>query len=87
MSILAPQDIEARVLRCLVEATGTEEIVSNPDLRLFETGLLDSVTTVTLIIALAGEFDLEISPLDFDRRTWATPARIVNDVRRRLIAG
>jgi D-alanine--poly(phosphoribitol) ligase subunit 2 len=46
--------------------------------------LLDSLSTVELMLALSREFGLEISPAEFDRDEWSTPQRIVADVQARL---
>lgn len=73
-----------KTLAILAEVTETERVRSEPNLRLFEEGLLDSLGTVTLIARLSEEFDLEISPAEFDRETWATPARLEADLQRRV---
>ena len=48
---------------------------TEPDLPLFDLGLLDSLGIVTLITRFAEEFDVDISPAEFERETWATPAK------------
>ena len=77
-------DIEERTTRLLAEVTDTPGRPLPPDAALYDRGLLDSMTTVQLIAALSDEFGLDISPAEFDRDAWATPAGIVADVRRRL---
>ena len=42
--------------------------------------------TVELIVALQSEIGVDISPAEFDRDAWATPAKMVEDVQRRLAA-
>lgn len=79
-------DIEERTLRVLSEVTDTRGRDLPPDTRLFDRGLLDSMTTVQLIAALSEEFGLDISPADFDREAWGTPPWLVADIRRRLDA-
>lgn len=79
-------DIEARVSRILAEVTETGGRTLAPDTALYDRGLLDSMTTVQLIAALSDEFGLDISPAEFDRDAWATPAGITADIRRRLEA-
>ena len=49
-------------------------------------GLLDSLKTVELMVALSEEFGVEISPAEFEREQWATPRRIVAYITSRLIA-
>lgn len=79
-------NIEARTMRILAEVTDTEGRAMAPDTALYDRGLLDSMTTVQLIAALSEEFGVDISPAEFDRDAWATPAGIVADIERRLQA-
>ena len=55
-----------------------------PDLPLFDLGLLDSLGVVTLITRFAEEFEVDISPAEFERKGWSTPAKIVEDLQRRI---
>ena len=65
------------VLTILARTAETDEVLAQPDLDLFETGVLDSLRTVELMVALSEAFGVEISPAEFERDQWATPARIV----------
>ena len=77
-------DTDERVLRILSEVTDTQGRGLPADYQLYDRGLMDSMTTVQLIAALSDEFNLDISPADFDREAWATPQLLVADIRRRL---
>ena len=70
----------------LVEISGTEEVRKNPDLALFDTQVLDSMRIVELIVMLDEQCGVSISPAEFDRESWATPAKFVQDVEARLAA-
>lgn len=72
------------VLEVLAEILHTREVFEAPDLRIFELGLLDSMGTVELILALSERFGIEISPAEIDRERWASPRLIVEDIERRL---
>lgn len=72
------------VLRILSAIAETDEVRDNPDLRLFDLAVLDSLKTVELMVALSQEFGVEISPAEFEPEQWATPKRIVADVERRV---
>jgi D-alanine--poly(phosphoribitol) ligase subunit 2 len=74
------------VLRILSAIAETDEVRDNPDLRLFDLAVLDSLKTVELMVALSQEFGVEISPAEFEQDQWATPKRIVADVERRVRA-
>lgn len=75
-----------RVLSTLTDVAETDEVVHDPDLRLFDEGVLDSLATVQLIVALEQEFGLQISPAALDREDWATPRKIVAYVEQRVSA-
>ena len=75
--------IAEKTLQTLAEVTETDRVRTEPDLPLFDAGLLDSLGIVTLIARLSEEFGVEISPAEFERETWATPALLVRDMERR----
>ena len=73
-----------RVLELLVRVCETDEVRDDANLRLWDLGILDSLRTVELILALFAELGVEVSPAEFDREAWATPGRVVAEVERRL---
>jgi len=73
-----------KILAVLVEVAETEEVLKQPELALYDLQILDSMKTVELIVALGRELGVEISPAEFEREAWATPAKFVEDVERRL---
>jgi D-alanine--poly(phosphoribitol) ligase subunit 2 len=72
------------VLQILSDVAENDEVRDNPDLRLFDLAVLDSLKTVELIVALSEAFGVEISPAELEREHWATPRRIVADIERRV---
>ena len=77
------------VLRCRTEKVGVSEIEDvrhDPDVRLYDLQILDSMKTVELIVAFSSEFGVEISPAEFDREEWATPRKIISYIERKLVA-
>jgi len=79
-------DTTSQILEVLARVAETDEVRTNPDLALFDLQVLDSMKTVELIVALGSELGVEISPAEFERDSWATPAKLVADVRHRLAA-
>ena len=75
-----------RTLQILAEVADTDRVLTEPDLPLFDLGLLDSLGIVTLITRFAEEFNVDISPAEFEREDWSTPAEIVEDMERRVDA-
>ncbi len=72
------------ILDVLATVAETEEVRSNPELALYDLQILDSMKTVELIVALGRELGVEVSPAEFEREAWATPAKFVADISRRL---
>ena len=73
-----------KILEVLASVAETDEVRANLDLALYDLQILDSMKTVELIVALGREVGVEVSPAEFDREAWATPAKLVADVERRL---
>lgn len=78
--------ISDRVLDVLVNVSEIEDVRSNPDVRLYDLQILDSMKTVSLIVAFSTEFGVEISPAELDREDWATPRKIIAFMERKLAA-
>lgn len=57
-------------------------IEAEADTELVRTGVLDSVDIMSVVMALAEEFDLEISPLDLKEENFHTPNAILELVNR-----
>jgi len=73
-----------KILDVLASIAETEEVRTQPNLALYDLQILDSMKTVELIVALGQELGVEVSPAEFEREAWATPALLVADVQRRL---
>ncbi|MEI6713353.1 MAG: D-alanine--poly(phosphoribitol) ligase subunit DltC [Verrucomicrobiota bacterium] len=73
-----------KILDVLASVAETDEVKSQPDLRLYDLQILDSMKTVELIVAFGSELGVEISPAEFERDAWATPNLLVADIERRL---
>lgn len=73
-----------KVLSILSGIAETDEVRRNPNIRLFDLDILDSLKTVELMVALSEEFGIEISPAEFEREQWATPHHIIAYLENRL---
>jgi D-alanine--poly(phosphoribitol) ligase subunit 2 len=71
------------LIQLLVEVTGSSEVRKNPQLKLYDTQVLDSMRTVELFLALDEHWGINISPAEFDREAWATPELFIKDVEAR----
>jgi D-alanine--poly(phosphoribitol) ligase subunit 2 len=73
-----------QILAILAEVAETQEVFNQPDLALYDLQVLDSMKTVELIVAFGRDLGVEISPAEFEREAWATPAKMVEDIQKRL---
>ena len=64
--------ISDRVLDVLADVSEIEDVRHDPDVRLYDLQILDSMKTVRLIVAFSTEFGVEISPMELDLDVWAT---------------
>lgn len=71
------KNIRAQVLAILTDLCNTEEIVENPEVLLFEEGLLDSFGTVSLLVEIEDRLGIDVTISDFDRDEWSTPNKII----------
>jgi D-alanine--poly(phosphoribitol) ligase subunit 2 len=82
--MIADSSVTDKILDQLADICGTDEVRTNPDLELYQRGVLDSMKTVELIVAIEDELGVYVSPAELDREMWATPRKIIADVQRRL---
>ena len=73
-----------QIVAVLARVAETDEVLKQPDLALYDLQILDSMKTVELIVALGQEVGVEVSPAEFEREAWATPAKLVADIEKRL---
>ncbi len=69
-------EFKEQVLDLLVEVTENNIVKENPDIELFEEGIIDSFQTVGLLLEIQNKLDIDVSIMDFDRDEWATPNKI-----------
>ena len=73
-----------RVMSILAGVAETDEVRQDPNVRLYDMDILDSLKTVELLVALSEEFGVELSPAEFEREQWATPRQIVAYMEQRV---
>lgn len=76
--------MEEQILAMLAEVCDTPEIMTNPQLDLLDSELLDSLALILLLNQLEDEFYLEIQPTQVPRERWRTPASIIHLVKEQL---
>lgn len=73
--------MEDTLFSILEDITGTEEVRENPEVDLFEEGLMDSLATVQLLVEIEGRLDVQVPVSEFDRAQWNTPNKIIEQVK------
>ena len=73
--------MEDTLFSILEDITGTEEVRENPEVDLFEEGLMDSLATVQLLVEIEGQLDVQVPVSEFDRAQWNTPNKIIEQVK------
>ncbi|WP_332275079.1 D-alanine--poly(phosphoribitol) ligase subunit 2 [Bacillus velezensis] len=71
-------EFKQEVLDVLAEVCQEDAVKENPDIEIFEEGLLDSFGTVELLVAIENRFGITVPITEFDRDEWNTPKNIVN---------
>lgn len=66
-----------QVLDLLADESENNIVKEQPDIEIFEEGIIDSFKTVELLLEIQNKLDIEVSIMDFDRDEWATPNKIV----------
>ncbi|MQI91245.1 D-alanine--poly(phosphoribitol) ligase subunit 2 [Escherichia coli] len=73
-------EFREQVLNLLAEVAENDIVKENPDVEIFEEGIIDSFQTVGLLLEIQNKLDIEVSIMHFDRDEWATPNKIVEAV-------
>lgn len=73
-------DVKTTVLDILADLTGDDDVKNNLDTSLFDSGLLDSMATVQLLLELQQQLDIDVPVSEFDRKEWETPNKIIAKV-------
>ena len=68
------------VLDILEDLTGSDEVKKDLDVNLFETGLLDSMATVQLLLELQTQLGVDVPVSEFERSELDTPNTIIAKV-------
>ncbi|MBF7017551.1 D-alanine--poly(phosphoribitol) ligase subunit 2 [Staphylococcus durrellii] len=70
-------EFRQQVLDLLADVAENNIVKEQPDIEIFEEGIIDSFKTVELLLEIQNKLDIEVSIMDFDRDEWATPNKII----------
>lgn len=71
-------NFEESVLNILAEVAENDIVKENPDIEIFEEGIIDSFATVGVLLEIQNNLGIDVTITDFDRDEWATPNKIIN---------
>ncbi|MGX7352357.1 D-alanine-poly(phosphoribitol) ligase, subunit 2 [Enterococcus canis] len=74
-------NVEETIFSILEDITGTDEVRSNPDVALFDEGLMDSLATVQLLVEIESRLGVQVPVSEFERDEWSTPNKIIAKVK------
>ena len=69
-----------QILDILADITGSDEVKKDLDVNIFQTGLLDSMGTVQLLLEFPNQLGVDVPVSEFDRSEWDTPNKIIAKV-------
>ncbi|WP_439425603.1 D-alanine--poly(phosphoribitol) ligase subunit DltC [Oenococcus alcoholitolerans] len=72
--------MEKDVLEILKNICG-EDLSDQMDDNFFDSGLIDSMATVDLVLALQEKFGINVPVSEFDRSQWDTPNKVIERVK------
>lgn len=75
--------MEEQILSLLAEVCEDDTVRNNPDLDLFESGLMDSLAFAELIFGLEDRLGVVISPSEIKRENMNTVRKILAEVKAR----
>ncbi|MEY9141646.1 D-alanine--poly(phosphoribitol) ligase subunit 2 [Mammaliicoccus lentus] len=73
---------EEKVLDILAEVAENDIVKENPDIAIFDEGIIDSFATVGLLIEIQNNLGIDVTITDFDRDEWATPNKIIEVLKK-----
>ncbi|HHU6751399.1 TPA: D-alanine--poly(phosphoribitol) ligase subunit DltC [Staphylococcus pseudintermedius] len=73
-------EFNEKVLDIIAEVADDDIVKSNPDIHIFDEGIMDSMQSVQLLVAFQDELDIEVPIMDFNREDWGTPNQIINEL-------
>ncbi|MFE6170362.1 D-alanine--poly(phosphoribitol) ligase subunit 2 [Viridibacillus arvi] len=73
-----------KVYELLAEVCQEDVVVEQPDIDLFEEGLLDSFGIITFLVEVEDKFGISVSITEFTREEWNTPNRIAEQLAERV---
>lgn len=75
--------MENKILEILEKVTGSDEVREDMNIDLFETGLLDSLGLIELLVEIEDVLGVKIEPTEVERSQIETPKKIIDFIMNR----
>ncbi len=76
-------DFKDLALEIMEEICETDEIKEDLDLDLFDAGLIDSLSTINIILLLEEKLGIRLQPTDFEKNDITTVNNFINFLEKR----
>ncbi len=75
--------MKERVLNIIADICEDDIVKEDLNIDLFETGLLDSLALIEMMVKMEDEFNITITPSELDRAQVNTPQKIIDMIAKR----
>ena len=76
--------MEQKILDILVDVCGDDEVIEDKDINLFDSGFLDSLGVIELLLQIEEVLDLKIQPTEITRQGIQTPNKVIELILKRV---
>jgi len=76
--------MEQKILDILVDVCGDDEVIEDKDINLFDSGFLDSLGVIELLLQIEEVLDLKIQPTEITRQDIQTPNKVIELISKRV---
>lgn len=74
--------MEEKILGILEEICGSDEVREDKDINLFDTGLIDSLGVIELLVEFENSLGVKIEPTEVEREQIETPNKIISLIQK-----
>ena len=78
------EEAKERLLEVLADICEDDIVLSDPDVELFESGLLDSIAYMELLLEIERELGISVAPSEVEKEDVDTPSKLIEVVLNKL---
>ncbi|MCR5117759.1 MAG: D-alanine--poly(phosphoribitol) ligase subunit DltC [Lachnospiraceae bacterium] len=78
------EEAKKRLLEVLADICEDDIVLSDPDVELFESGLLDSIAYMELLLEIERELGISVAPSEVEKEDVNTPSKLIEVVFNKL---